>query len=288
MLISNPTDAIALLLATAAATAALAFGRSRASGTTLVAVWSWSAITLAAIVTVEFSALLASDQAAAWVAPARFAAAMSSFCPPMALLGAKRPQDRAWQFIVLALWLVLSLPSIEWLLFGGIEEIHPARFWFLVILVGTATMNGLVTRYWPSILLTAGAQLALVVPHLAQSTGWFNGSRGPLVAISLYALAWYLVAIKYPRQRGARLGVDRVWLDFRDDYGAVWALRVAQRVNDSAARYDWPVVLLWHGFAYRDRDDPVAETAPAVEDSLRTLLRRFVSPAWIDQRNEDN
>ncbi len=65
-----------------------------------------------------------------WAAPARYIAAMSTFSPIMALLGAKRPQDRGWQFIVATLWAILSLPACEWLLFGGVAEIHPARFWF--------------------------------------------------------------------------------------------------------------------------------------------------------------
>ena len=49
--------------------------------------------------------------------------------------GGQGTTDRAWQFIVLSLWIILSLPSFEWLLFGGPQEIHPARCWFLAILM---------------------------------------------------------------------------------------------------------------------------------------------------------
>jgi hypothetical protein len=182
-----------------------------------------------------------------------------------------------------ALWLILSLPSVEWLLFGGIEELHPARFWFLAILIVMGALNGLLTRYWPSSLLTAGAQGALIAPHLEVSAQVFDPGGGPLVALALFALAWGLVARQWPRRGRASLPLDRVWLDFRDDFGAVWALRVAQRLNESAARYDWPLVLDWRGFAGRD-GKPVDLVPPAVDDSLRTLLRRFVSPRWIDER----
>ena len=43
--------------------------------------------------------------------PLDFAAAMIVFCPAMALLGAKRPQDKPWQLIVLSLWGILALPG---------------------------------------------------------------------------------------------------------------------------------------------------------------------------------
>ncbi len=70
----------------------------------------------------------------------------------------------------------------------------------------------------------------------------------------------------------------------RDDYGAVWALRVAQRMNESAARRNESVALGWHGFVIRDRGVPAEVIPPEVEAELRSLLGRFVSPAWIDDR----
>ena len=42
----------------------------------------------------------------------------------------------------------------------------------------------------------------------------------------------------------------------------VWSLRVAERMNTSAAMYAWPVQLGWQGF--RDREpDPVPAVVPA-------------------------
>lgn len=262
------------------------FGRkSRLTGTTLVAPWWWSLVALAAVALSEFAiAIAAGTHRAEWVMPLRFAAAMATFCPLMALLGAKRPQDRAWQFIVFSLWIVLSMPSFEWLLFGGVEEIHLARFWFLVVLTLIGATNGLTTRYWLSGLLFAIGQLALLAPFLTSTQAPLSGDfTGPL-GLSAMVLAWVLVALGFPPARRASNPLDRVWRDFRDLYGVVWALRIAERVNASATMYSWPVRLDWRGFHDRETDQPVADVPEAVVESLRSLLRRFMSPEWIAAR----
>ena len=81
-----------------------------------------------------------------------------------------------------------------------------------------------------------------------------------------------------PRRRGARQPLDRLWLDFRDLVGTLWALRVAERINTASAQCGWSARLGWHGWTL-DGPPPAA-----MERSLRMLLRRFVSPQWIDQR----
>ena len=58
-----------------------------------------------------------------------------------------------------------------------------------------------------------------------------------------------------------------------------------ERMNAAATMYGWPVQLAWSGFiAARRRSADALDAPPAVEDSLRTLLRRFVSREWIDER----
>ena len=260
----------------------LSWRRPKLSGTTLVAPWAWSLVALVSLTATEILIALAASPAPEWAAPLRFAAAVSTVCPAIALLGAKRPQNHAWQAIVLSLWAILSLPSIEWLLFGGLREIHPTRFWFLVILIGGGASNGLGTRFWPSSLLFCAGQLALVTPFLFGQTALL-GVEAPLLGMAVLVLAWLLIAADLPRSGRAALPLDRVWLDFRDALGVVWALRVMERINASARMYDWPVTLTWSGFR-KPNTDETADMPAAVEESLRTLLRRFVSPAWIDAR----
>ncbi len=282
------SDSIAMAFVAGAlallALAALGWKWRRVRGTTLLAAWWWSVGCVLSIATVEMAAALGADQSASWIGPARFAAAMTALCPAMAVLGAKRPQDRAWQFVVVTLLAVLSMPSLEWMFLGDMSEIHPARIAFLAILIAIATLNGLATRFWPSSLLTCFAQMALIAPHLTFSFGWLPGAWGPLTGLALLAAAWDLIDLDVPRSLPTGAPLDRVWLDFRDRYGAVWSLRIMQRMNASAAMYDWPVVLAWRGFVSRSDGTPVENVPPLVEESLRTLLRRFVSQAWIDTR----
>jgi hypothetical protein len=250
-------------------------------GTTLIAPWVWASISLVTLSAVELAIALIGEPLPAWAPAARYAAAMSTFTPIMALLGAKRPQDRGWQWIVLTLWAILCQPAAEWLLFGGVAEIHPARFWFQMILIVVGATNGIGTRNWPASALFCGGQVLLLLPYysadppLAAGSAAFWGLAG--IFLSLISLTATGAA-----QREQSGSLDRVWLDFRDEFGVVWALRILERINASARMYDWPVQLTWQGL--RDREFAPAEIPPLVEESFRTLLRRFVSAEWIDER----
>jgi hypothetical protein len=81
---------------------------------------------------------------------------------------------------------------------------------------------------------------------------------------------------------------DRLWREFRDQFGLFWALRLQERVNAVAATENWPFVLTWTGLVERATGQPLLAVDPAIEPALRTtikgLLRRFVSGAWIAAR----
>jgi hypothetical protein len=184
---------------------------------------------------------------------------------------------------VLSLWPILAQPGLEWLLFGGVTEIHPARFWFMMILVAVGASNGIGTRNWPASLLFAAGQVALVWPLSAAGAPLRAESAAALGVLALVGWSVYVTASAARRRRVVGHRLDPAWLDFRDEFGVVWALRIRERVTTSATMYDWPVTLAWHGF--EPRQSASYETEPqVVEDSFRTLLRRFVSPAWIDER----
>jgi hypothetical protein len=206
----------------------------------------------------------------------------------MALLGAKRPQDRGWQFIVASLWIVLALPATQDLVFspGSRLDLHPAWRWFLVILILISLANYLPTRYGLSAILASAGQWLLlreqspIMPVPPQHSEPVGGLL--LLAVSILVARGVRGTTSHASQ-----GWNRVWVDFRDCFGVVWALRITERVNQSSRAYGWPMRLTWTGFVRVDRPDDAADASlfsSDVELSLRTLLRRFVSPGWIDQR----
>ena len=238
------------LLLAALATAALLWGRKRLSGTTLISAWWWALAAAWCIAVVELARVwFAESLSEPTLDAARYAAAAATFCPTMAALGAKRPQDKAWQLVVLSLWSILVLPAAEsvFLHSGQAFEIRGARSWFLLGLIVVGAANSLPTRFWLSSLLAAAGQTMLLVDHLPLGIIG-GGDRGLLLGLALCVAAIGLAAAGLPARRAQRVPLDRLWLDFRDLFGALWGLRVAERVNASAALYRWNVALSWDGF----------------------------------------
>lgn len=262
--------------------------RSVVRGTTLAAVWSWHATILAVIAITEcLLALTSSSNAAAesW----RFVAAVGAFCPAMMLFGAKRPQDQPWSFVVLSLWIVLALPAARLMFLGRVDEsldLHTAHLLFMALLIVMSLLNGLPTRQWHNAILMAIAQSLLLAGYfgirMSPSTLGVVGGQAAYVA-SLAASYWVL---RSPHRSGSAM--DRLWLDYRDWFGTLWALRVAERTNAVARMYDWNVTLLWGGFechADANLPDALSESdRQTLRQSLLNLLRRFVSDDWIERR----
>lgn len=248
-------------------------------GTTLMAPWWWAVVALICVVATE--AMVTQTERSTLTLSLRYVAATSAFCPLMAVLGAKRPQDRMWQFIVLSLWAVLAEPAAEWWLFesGGPAELHPVRLAFLGILLVVAFVNYLPTRFCLAGGCYALATCAILAPFLSHWPWQIGRDRAVLIALALANLGLLLSWIP-PAKRTDPL--DRLWIDFRDHYGAVWALRVAQRVNAAALAEGAPVVLRWSRFV-TDGTQATETARRAAARSFLSLLRRFVSPAWIER-----
>jgi hypothetical protein len=282
-------------------------------GTTLVAPAMWclaalAALLLAGIMVEDVPAIRSGGWSQGWL----LFAGSATLCPGMALLGAKRPQDAAWQMIVLALWLVLSLPAVAAMLGLGGGQIgwHPAQAWFLVVLLLVQATNYVGTRYALPVAVATAGQYALLYLFLPWSAGALPPTWTPrqlmLLALSLMSLA-LLGGVAIAHRRRTRMAnhpigqlepIDRLWLDFRDAFGVVWALRLMQRINQSAVRQNWTVRLEWRGFIANSTTPQHGDNGGNPPESDKTqlphekvlaahfqnVLRRFVSPQWIAER----
>lgn len=292
-------------------------------GTTLVPAAWWIAASVAAVTGLELSLVVGRiATSSAWVGPLRFAVATTVFCPWMAVLGARRPHDRAWQWIVLSLWVILALPAAEVLLLqrGQHLEIHTARAWFLWLLIAVGVVNWLPTRMWGASLLGGAAQtllLAEYLPGLGRSWG-ADGVAWALIA--MIGAALWIAARARPTVEPPAPSLSRAWRDFRDLFGALWALRLLERISAAAHAGRWPVTLHWDGFERVadlsderretearesdaklhhesphecDRSDAAKPRAAAADPTrdcqplqiaIDNLLRRFVEDEWLRER----
>jgi len=269
-------------------------GRRNFATTTLVAPWRWALVSLLALAGCEILLAWVVDQPQPrWADHLRFLAAATTFCPTMALLGAKRPQDRAWQFIVASLWVVVALPAAQSLVYapGRSLDLDATWRWFLLLLIVLGAANGLPTRFWPSWLLVASAQGVLFVDQLPLGLPAFGPIRVP-IALGLLTIAAALASFGLPRAAHNNSAFDRQWRDFRDAFGTLWALRIAERFNAAASMYGWSVRLHWSGLV-RDGDAELLEVPGKrhVEDEAtlqqvwHSLVLRFVSPEWLAARS---
>lgn len=286
----------------------------KARGTTLVAPLVWALLSyLALMLSVLTQQLRNAPTPENWA----YMAATTALCPIVALFGAKRPQSRAWQFIVASFWFVAALPAIQFLVVrpGETLDLHSVWKWFLTILILVGGANYLPTRFaWASILVTIGQTILLwnYLPAIFSSPRPVDPGLGVLALMLGIALAFWKQRRSLQRL-GQYHGWNRVWLDFRDFYGAVWALRIMERINSLAPGLETGVRLYWDGFyevlpvaereldvaadgqaalpAAPSPDSNSVEFRPAspqaltpLDAALRSLLRRFVSNEWLDIR----
>jgi hypothetical protein len=253
-------------------------------GLTLRGPWAWLLFALVLCASSELAIQSAADPSRGFVTALRFAAATALICPQISVLGAKRPQHQAWHAIVLSLWIVLTLPAAEgyFVRHSAALEVHDARGWFLWVLLLVGFANYLFTRHWAAAICYALGQVLLLAAHLPLLR------RPPTpfdrnLACAAISLAVALVVLR--RSTANRNSVSQLWTEFRDAYGAVWALRLLDRLNQTARICDWPVRLMWNGLeGLPGKDELTEKQTAAMHRALRTVLRRFVSPAWIANR----
>ncbi len=275
----------------------LAFALARSfralRGTTLVAAIAWAAAAVAALVGAEMVGMFGNVSQAS-LAAMRYLGAVMTLAPAVAVLGAKRPQHRAWQWIVLTLVVVLALPAGETLLFHPNAALLPhaaqSAFIFVLILIGFG--NYAPTRNALPAIFAAIGQASLFAPFIP----WLPANEAashPCVGLTFLTVAVAIALINSTAFRRAD-GWNGAWLDFRDAYGVVWSLRVAERFNRASITHGSSVQLTWRGIVVHStgddsHDDNSSYTTSvefdrASQRRLRAMLLRFVSNEWIARR----
>ncbi|MBM4001253.1 MAG: hypothetical protein FJ297_17255 [Planctomycetes bacterium] len=257
-----------------ASLAVLAVRRRTVRGTTLAAVWAWHAVAVIVLASAGAAFVLIGADSMGRTQPVRFAAAVALFCPHMALLGAKRPQDRAWSWVVVSFWVVLALPALEVAVLrpGQSLGIRDLRGAFLGVFILMECVNRLGTGAWLSGVAFSIVQTMLLAEHLPFVRTELGLWAWP-VASTIWFVGTAVMAWAAGRSRRGVSDRDRVWLAFRDAFGVLWALRAAERLNSVAQHNGWPVRLAWNGL--------VSHPSPATHGDLSHRLAHL-APDSLD------
>jgi len=267
------------------ALAATVAGIVRAWSSTLVAPLAWAVIALATIAGDVLAKLFVPWD---YFSPLRYCAAAVVFCPLMALLGAKRPQSWAWQWVVVCLLVTLWLPAATSMAVHPGEPFVLPDLWRLMLaaLLVMHVLNYLFTRHYFAMGCVVFGQFALLQEFLFPA---FDPASAPTfhpIAAGCFALAGSIVWLQI-RARRTQLApddpfadVNRRWWRFRDAYGGFWAIRVLQRINQTAEAANWPHRLSWQGWHVVARDketdpDGNATMAQQATTAMDRVLWRF-------------
>ncbi len=206
--------------------------------------------------------------------PWRFTALCLTGCAGVAVFGARRPHVAAWDFVVSGLFAVMMLPLAEGLFFG-FPSLDPVRTFFLIATLAVICLNYLPTRFCVAAMLAAVAlalQLGLTLrPEMLADKSELLSLAGFLL---LSLVPWIALKSSRDKQSANRSEFDRVWLDFRNRYGFLWASRVREQFNRSAHHAGWSARLSWQGLGATDVTEAVQQE---MLKTLSALLRRFRS-----------
>jgi len=258
--------------------------------TSLTGAWTWGLAAQASWLlscTVNAFASVGSpllDQLWLWTA-------ILTLCPLIAVLGARRPASRVWNwFIILPLMAVLGWPGFTvisaWPELASLQVQAPACAGFaLVAVMGAGNYMG--TRFTTPAFLAVLAILLALLPL----TTFFPVNQISIQTVRAAAGIVFAGGVVCAIRQGLRAGLeesrfDRLWFDFRDTFGIVWSIRVQDRLNLIAEKENWQTRLGPHGFEWELKTslEQRKSTQDRMEHALRWNLRRFVDPEWIDER----
>ncbi len=263
--------------------------------TALAPAWPWVAMVWVAWLILS-GLTLSSAPLHPWTRVLGYLAAVIALTPPIAVLGARRPTSRVWTwFVLVPLVLVFTWPMVPVLHPGGAEafslEEPMLAGYVLVLVMGVGNYLGLC--FWPSALLWIAGLLLIVLPLCPATAGWTCEAQSGRLwgTLCLIASGWFADRQTALRQRDVvarELPLNRLWRDFRDLFGIVWARRIQERFNHDARQAGLGLHLGMDGLV-GTTGKPIPfdfdhQSLAAAEVSLRWLLQKFVDSEWIDRR----
>ncbi|MGF1579864.1 MAG: hypothetical protein ACFCD0_10915 [Gemmataceae bacterium] len=212
-------------------------------------------------------------------APRQVALAMTG-CVGVAVLGARRPGVGAWNFVVVSLFFVLMLPMLQSWLLSPESELSD-KMWDVFVIAPWAL---LVLDYLPTNLALAALSLAAGCSVETYCVFQRTTSNAPSVGWLFLAAAPWVGWIAWLLEKPTESEFDRLWLDFRNRYGFVWAQRSREQFNRSAENNQWPVSLAWHGLQTLEGNKPPDNPQKdAMLQALRGVLKRFLPERQTDK-----
>jgi hypothetical protein len=189
-------------------------------------------------------------------------------------LGARRPGVAVWNLLIAGgFFVILSLPLLEQPLRAPTWRVDEPRGLFLALVLFVGLANYLPTRHGLAALLLAGALGRLLYLLHFGAAGPALGRDLLVIYLAVAAASW--LAFLRGHGAGPFTTANKLWLAFRDRYGAVWALRVLEQTNQALRHANLPDRLTWFGLTRRAT--PGADEAEnAVREKLRLVLQRFM------------
>ncbi len=208
----------------------------------------------------------------------------------VSVLNARSPGGRVWAGLMIVLVVVFLIPWLEEQTrlrrAHGLAQLHLDPPW--TIFYGLLVLVG-VTNYLPTRFGIAAVCLALTFffEYLGLTRVDWPAHRRAVIwswVAWTFALSIWVARWSAGHSPAARASCERLWFWFRDHWGVVWALRVQERFNRSAALVRWPVRLTWFGLEPADplQSNALPPCPPEAEAAFRGLIRRFAQPWRLD------
>jgi hypothetical protein len=197
-------------------------------------------------------------------------------CAVVAVLGARRPGVVAWNFVVCGLLAVTLLPLAESAFLRDTLEVPGNRMILVAAIIGAGVLNYLPTRLAPAAVMLAvgcGVEILIAANLGEASSRW---SRVAPVSRFLLAFSPWAAFVSLEWRPVPRSMTDEIWRDYRDRFGLIWAQRLREQFNRSAANAGWPVYLYWQGLRRTPGAPPPSPSQhEAIIETLKALMKRF-------------